>query len=95
MEPGDRIVAYSDGLVEVPDGSGSRFGNKRLLDLIMTHAHQGSEEFINALIQAIEDFRRDAPQTDDITILTLRYIGPDLIRVRRSLAESLDAKQRL
>jgi hypothetical protein len=47
----------------------------------MSHADQGSEEFINALVQAIEDFRRDTPQADDITILTLRYVGSELTGV--------------
>ncbi len=75
LEPGDRVVAYTDGIVEAMDPDNQEFGNERFLALISQHAEASSGRFVNLMVEAVTAFAGAAPQSDDITILSLRYTG--------------------
>ncbi len=75
LEPGDRLVAYTDGVVEAMNEKDEEYGDDRLVRLVQDHTDRTSGQFINRVIQDVEEFSGTAPQSDDITILTLRYLG--------------------
>ncbi|MBI4575350.1 MAG: SpoIIE family protein phosphatase [Planctomycetes bacterium] len=72
LESGDRVVAYTDGVVEAVGADESEFGEERFMGLIREHADKGSNAFVNAVIADLDLHRGKADQSDDITILTLR-----------------------
>ncbi|HET8549826.1 MAG TPA: GAF domain-containing SpoIIE family protein phosphatase, partial [Bryobacteraceae bacterium] len=73
LAPGDKIVAYSDGLSEAQNGEGRFFETSRMKELIRTHAARDYRELHGALRCEVEDFTRDAVQTDDITLVVMEY----------------------
>lgn len=73
LEPGDKVVAFSDGLTEAQDAKGGFFDNRRLKDLLRTHAPASAAELHAALMGDIERFTGGAVQSDDITALVLEY----------------------
>ena len=75
LSPGDKIIAYSDGLSEAQNGDGRFFEAGRMIDMIRTHAAQGYRELHGALREEVEQFTRDAVQTDDITLVVMEYAG--------------------
>ncbi len=77
LEPGDRLVVFTDGVVEAMNEDNEEYGDDRLLRLVLEHAECTSGKFINLVVQDVEAFSGNAPQSDDITILTLRYLGPE------------------
>jgi predicted ester cyclase len=71
LEPGNRVLLYSDGLVEAHDPLGEMFGFPRLRALVAQHAEEGSPA--DLLLEELYSFVGEGwEQEDDITLLTLR-----------------------
>ncbi len=69
----DWLVTFTDGVTEAMTKDDEEYEEKRLIDFIKKNCeHKSPEEFNNLLIKDIEEFVGDAPQGDDITILTLQ-----------------------
>ena len=73
LEPGDKVVAFSDGLTEAQDAKGAFFDTRRLKELIRTNAAASAAELHDALMGDVETFTGGAVQSDDITALVIEY----------------------
>lgn len=71
LEPGDRLVLYTDGLIEAMDHREQHFED-RFKKLVPTIADRSSEEFTSATIDALKQFQGSREQHDDLTLVTLR-----------------------
>ncbi len=71
---GDRIVAFTDGTVEAMNSANQEFGDERFYKLIRELAPRDSNQMLNLLVKALDEHKGNAPQSDDITIVTLRYL---------------------
>jgi serine phosphatase RsbU (regulator of sigma subunit) len=71
LEPGDRIVTYTDGVNEAMNNDSEEFGDERFYDLVKKHATKPSKDFVEAIVSALDKHRGKAEQSDDITITTL------------------------
>ena len=71
LEPGDRLLFYSDGIVEARDTDGEFFGADRLADLVIREsvAGQPAPETMRRLMHAILDHQAGALQDDATTML--------------------------
>jgi sigma-B regulation protein RsbU (phosphoserine phosphatase) len=74
LEPGDRLLLYTDGVVEAYDRGGERFGVERLVDLAERCAAAGlpGPETLRRLAHTVEA-HQDGPPTDDATLLLLEW----------------------
>jgi len=71
---GEALVMYTDGVSEAQDPAGNFFGAERLL--AATTRSAGSASRITAgLLEAVKAFASSAPQSDDITIVTIKATG--------------------
>ncbi|MBL1119181.1 serine/threonine-protein phosphatase [Streptomyces sp. 110] len=77
LEPGDRVLLYTDGVVESRDEGGEQFGLERFADHIIrsTAAGQNAPEMLRLLIHAILDHRH-SELSDDATILMIEWHPP-------------------
>lgn len=75
LNQGDRIVAYTDGIVETMNHQQEEFGNERFHKLINQLAETDSKLFINQVIKEIDTYQGSAPQHDDITLISVRFNG--------------------
>ena len=69
---GRQMLVYTDGLNEAENPEKKRFGNQRLLDMMAELTEATSREVIDKLKEAVEQYRADADQNDDLTLLCLR-----------------------
>jgi phosphoserine phosphatase RsbU/P len=69
---GDVYVFCSDGVLEAEDALGREFGSERLVDVIGAARQKTARELVDAIFGAVDDFRGDAPQNDDMTAVALR-----------------------
>ena len=71
LEPGDRVLLYSDGVVEARDAHGEFFGVERLADLVAREAGGGqpAPETMRRLMHAILEHQEGSLQDDATTIL--------------------------
>ncbi len=71
---GDLFVFYSDGVSEAMNASGDEFGLERLAEVVTSRRGRTAREVADAVLEAIEAFRGDAPQNDDITVVAVRAV---------------------
>ena len=71
--PGDVLFVYTDGVTEATNDRNELFGEARMLSALDQVRDRPVEEMDRALRSAIAGFVGEAPQFDDITMLTLRY----------------------
>jgi sigma-B regulation protein RsbU (phosphoserine phosphatase) len=73
LQPGDKVVLYSDGLSEAESEDGEFFDRKGFRETLRANALLGCVEFHSKLVEAVEDFSEGAELADDITTLVLEY----------------------
>lgn len=71
LEPGDRIVLYTDGITEAENAAQEQYSAARLQNFLGMTAGMSSAELIDALIMHVYQFADGAPQSDDIAVLSL------------------------
>lgn len=69
---GDLLVLYTDGVTEAPDAENTLFGEERLLDVLRARVGATAPEIQAAILESIRAFVGNAPQFDDITLVTLK-----------------------
>ena len=72
LAPGEGLVLYTDGLVEVMNDRGETNGFDPVLDLLRKVEGQDADKVLASLVQHCDKYRGDAPTSDDITLLVLR-----------------------
>jgi sigma-B regulation protein RsbU (phosphoserine phosphatase) len=73
LNPGDRLVLYSDGVSEAVGSSADRFGEQRLADLAGRGQYGSVQELHDALMDEIAEFTQGVAQSDDLTLLVIGY----------------------
>jgi sigma-B regulation protein RsbU (phosphoserine phosphatase) len=75
LQPGDLIVAFSDGVTEALNPAGEEFTDDRLLACVVANRGQSPQAVLDALLADVRAFCADATQSDDVTIVMVRYNG--------------------
>jgi serine phosphatase RsbU (regulator of sigma subunit) len=73
MEPGDKIVIYSDGLTEAEDAEGQFFDTERLRVFLRSHATLDAAGLHSTLLETVDRFCEGGVIRDDITALIVEY----------------------
>ena len=74
LEPRDRLLIYTDGLLEAVNGQGEAFGDKRLAEFISMHQDLPTEQFAQRLLNEVLAWPRNRStraQDDDITAVVI------------------------
>ncbi len=75
LEPGDKLVLYTDGVNEAFSASEEEYGNPRLEKFLAGHGDLRPKELVEALRADVATWAEGAEQSDDVTILVLEYTG--------------------
>src|SRR5579863_4370108 len=75
LEAGDTLVLFTDGITDAVSPELVRFGNDRLQHVVEQNTGARLEDLQAAILAAVGEFTRGAPQADDITLLLLRFLG--------------------
>ena len=76
LAAGDRVLVYSDGLVEAPGPSGEPFGEARLTTALSAHRGDSAADFADRLLAEVGAWFAGAPKEaaereDDVTLVVL------------------------
>ncbi|NOX36522.1 MAG: SpoIIE family protein phosphatase [Calditrichaeota bacterium] len=74
LEPGDVLLAYTDGITEATNPQGEETGEAFLETLLEKHHQLPLPELFERIIQEIHAFSAGAAQQDDITLLGLKRL---------------------
>ncbi len=69
LEPGDTLVLYTDGVIEVMNAGGEMFGVERLEDVLRQHAGRPSRQLVRAVVDATQAFASRRAYDDDFTLV--------------------------
>jgi len=72
LDEGDLVFAYTDGVNEAKNVQGEQFGEEQIMKAAAAE-HAGAESFLENMLDAVRAFRGSAPQSDDITMLAMKY----------------------
>jgi len=73
LEPGDRLLLYTDGLIEARNAHGELFGEEALMALLRETAGLTPDEAADRMIASVEQWARS--QDDDLTVLVCDFLG--------------------
>ena len=76
LQPGDFIIAFSDGVTEALDVAGEEYMDDRLLASIERHRLQEPDALVASLLADVHAFAGAATPNDDLTLVMVRYEGP-------------------
>lgn len=73
LEPGDRVVFCTDGIIEADDRFGHMFGFDRMAYLVREGCRQGysSRDLVDYLMRQVDIFSEGKPQQDDQTVIVV------------------------
>jgi sigma-B regulation protein RsbU (phosphoserine phosphatase) len=71
LQPGDRVVMYTDGILEASNAAGDLFGQHTLCDLLTKTRPLSPKMAADAIISSVR--RWSAKQDDDLTVLICDY----------------------
>ncbi len=78
LKKGDSIFVYTDGVAEATNASDELFGTDRTIEALNAVPEDASQqEVLRSLRSTVDAFVKEAPQFDDLTMLGLKYFGPD------------------
>jgi serine phosphatase RsbU (regulator of sigma subunit) len=75
LAPGDFIVIFTDGVSEAFNAVGEEFGDTRLTSAVESHRGEPPQAVVDALLADVRAFCGDAPQSDDVTMVVVRFDG--------------------
>lgn len=71
LEKGERLILYSDGLVDCTNAAGARFTETRLMDQVKAGRQLLLAELVESLRQQVLAWRGANPLSDDVSLLAL------------------------
>lgn len=74
LMPGDRVVMYTDGVVESMNVNREEYGEERLEEFVQKNFKLTSKSFVDKLMADVGSHQGAAEQHDDITILTFKVL---------------------
>ena len=77
LQPGDRIVFYTDGVTDVKSPEAKAWGERRFLKTLSAclHGEPDAEKSVGAIVKELYDFRKNTPLDDDVTLFLVSYNG--------------------
>jgi sigma-B regulation protein RsbU (phosphoserine phosphatase) len=73
LRPGDTLVLYTDGVTEAFSPEEVLFGDARLIAQLTREPGGKAAETVASVLRAVRQHAGDYPQSDDITIVAVRY----------------------
>ena len=75
LAPGDYVVLYTDGVNEAMNEANECFEIERLSAVLEQAPRESCRTITEAILGAVTTYQGQARQSDDITIVTFRYLG--------------------
>lgn len=74
LEKGGTLFLYTDGVAEATNSKNELFGTDRMLEALNKAPDAPPKELLSNMKQSVDEFVGDAPQFDDLTMLSVKLI---------------------
>jgi sigma-B regulation protein RsbU (phosphoserine phosphatase) len=72
IQPGDVMVMYSNGVIEIENSYKKQFGIERLINLIIGHRTRSAAQIQKEMEKELTEFSKDHPAQADVTLVILK-----------------------
>ena len=73
VQPGDQLICYTDGVVELENAAGIEFGEDRMVDILEKGAERPMRDMNNQIITDLNLHKGTGHYHDDITLIACRF----------------------
>ena len=87
LQPDDMLFLYTDGLSEAKNDASQQFGRKHVVQLAGEHVSDSAQQLVQLMDQEVQRHAGDAPQSDDITLLAIKWTVPNGLTFPASMDE--------
>ena len=77
LDPDTTIFLYTDGLSEAENTLHEQFGKERILRMTATLQKEEAVMVVKKMEEAVHDFVGEAEQSDDLTMLAIRFCATE------------------
>ena len=74
MAPGDKVVFYTDGIVEAMNEKQEIFGFDRLLEAVVGAHDMSADSLLKEILNRVSGFTGGAAQHDDLTVIVVSVV---------------------
>ncbi len=71
MQPGDRLILFSDGVSDAENPAGENYGTDRLRSIVRANYHLEAGPLVDAIRADIATWQQHAPAIDDLALLVV------------------------
>ena len=75
LEPGDVLVAVTDGITDAADSDGHMLDEDAILQVVRDHPEGSSSDLAGYIIREVDAFTGGALPADDRTVVVVRFLG--------------------
>ncbi len=75
--PGDLFIFYSDGITEAEDSNGNRYGEERLIKMILEYVNEPFEALAEFVREDVLSFTKNRELQDDFTFIAVQIDEPN------------------
>ncbi len=75
IQPGDLLIAYTDGITEPENAYGEEFGSERLAETAFRHQNSEPKEIVAKIMEAVRHWSTAAELPDDMTVIIARGLA--------------------
>ena len=74
MNKGDILFLYTDGITEMQNRDKMDFGVEQIMNILEKNKSENAEEIAKKLMKGLDNFIKDTPRTDDVSVIILKRI---------------------
>jgi phosphoserine phosphatase RsbU/P len=74
LQPGDLLLAYTDGIVECVNEYGEEFGEQRLIQILEQNRQLSAQEIQKVIVDQVLDWAFEQERDDDMTLIVAKII---------------------
>lgn len=82
LSTGDSLIVYTDGVTEAMNPAGELLSDHRLEKMLHEFSGGAARETVQHILKGTREFVNGAKQSDDITVLALKYLKPEQAEFR-------------
>ncbi|UNC92584.1 PP2C family protein-serine/threonine phosphatase [Candidatus Contubernalis alkaliaceticus] len=79
LQKGDTLLLYTDGINEAMNSANEQFGDNRMEAVIKKNIETSVKKMTMELNNEVRAYAGKAEQSDDITIMALKYVNPECL----------------
>ncbi len=100
LYPGDKILIFTDGMIEQENPRGEPFGEKRLKQCFEQWAHLSPKKLVDHILREFHNFRESVGLQDDISLFALQltphyYEAMDMVKQAKDFLSNSEFEEAL